>query len=450
MAASRKPLPNRAIVADVADVLARHVPPHARLVLALSGGLDSTVLLHALAALRESHPFELRAMHVHHGLSPHADAWADFCERLCTSHAVELTVHRVQIACDDAAGIEAAARRERQSIFAALDADFLLTAHQQDDQAETLLLQLLRGAGPKGLAGMAELQRRSGWRAAQLRPLLGTARADLLAYAQANGLAWVDDESNLDTRYRRNALRREVMPRLAEHFPGAGATLARAAALQAEAAELLDDLARLDAAAAIAGERLDCAALATLSPARARNLLRHFVDLQGQPMPSARRLNEALHQLLDARQDARVRVRIGPTAEIRRFRGHVYVVPVSAAPLVPVVWHGEAELSLPASGTLRLHAAVGQGLARRRLESGRVTLGWRAGGEHLRLAPQGPLRSLKNLLQERAVAPWLRECLPILTCEGDLVWAAEIGCHADWLASPDEPGLVPDWQPAPR
>ncbi|MDP1533080.1 MAG: tRNA lysidine(34) synthetase TilS, partial [Rubrivivax sp.] len=157
----------------MADVLARHVAPRARLTLALSGGLDSVVLLDALVALREHYSFELEAVHVHHGLSPRADEWADFCTRLCASHAVELRVHRVEIARDDAAGIEAAARRARLRIFSSVDADFLLTAHQQDDQAETLLLQLLRGAGPKGLAAMPELQRLRDWRAAQLRPLLG-------------------------------------------------------------------------------------------------------------------------------------------------------------------------------------------------------------------------------------------------------------------------------------
>src|SRR3569623_424861 len=142
MEASRKPLPNKAIVAEVADVLGRHAHPHARLTLALSGGLDSVALLHALLALRDSHPSALRAVHVHHGLSPHADDWADFCSRLCATHAVELTIRRVQIARDDPAGIEAAARRERQRIFAAVDAAFLLTAPHQDAPAETLLLQL--------------------------------------------------------------------------------------------------------------------------------------------------------------------------------------------------------------------------------------------------------------------------------------------------------------------
>jgi tRNA(Ile)-lysidine synthase len=443
MAASRKPLPNKPVAAAVAASLARHVPPHARLVLALSGGLDSVSLLHALLALRDQHPFTLRAVHVHHGLSPHAGRWADFCAQRCAAHAVELAVHSVQIARDDAAGIEAAARRERQRIFAALDADFLLTAHQQDDQAETLVLQLLRGAGPKGLAAMAELQQRPGWRAAQLRPLLGVARAGLLAYAQANALEWVDDESNRDVRYRRNALRQQVMPLLAMHFPGAGATLARAAALQADAAGLLDDLARSDAAAAIAGARLDCMLLAGLSAPRARNLLRYFIEQHGLPMPNARQLNEALHQLLDARGDARVCVRLGQV-EVWRFRGGAYLVPIAPPPAEPVRWQGESRLAVPSAGMdVRMDIEQGAGLKQAALASGVVTLGVRRGGERLRLHAGGSHRSLKNLMQEYAIPPWQRERLPLLWCDGRLLWAAGIGFDADALAAPGESGIVP-------
>lgn len=411
--------------------------------LGLSGGLDSAVLLHVLLALREQHPFALRAVHVHHGLSPDADDWADFCARLCASNAVELSIHRVRIARDDAAGIEAAARRERQRIFAALEADFLLTAHQQNDQAETLLLQLLRGAGPKGLAAMAELQGRPGWRAAQLRPLLGVTRAGLQDYAQSYGLTWVDDESNRDTRYRRNALRQQVMPLLAAHFPGSSATLARAAALQADAAELLDDLARLDAETAIAGDRLDCAMLAGLSRPRARNLLRHFIEQHGQPMPNARQLDEALHQLRDAVRDARVCVRLG-AMELWRFRGGAYLVPLAPAPAAPVRWQGEASLWVPAAEVrVQMDAVTGAGLKRAVLAAGQVTLGVRQGGERLRVHAGGPRRSLKNLLQEQAIPPWQRDRLPLLWCNGQLLWAAGIGLDADASAAADEPGILP-------
>ncbi|MHB0974869.1 MAG: tRNA lysidine(34) synthetase TilS [Thiobacillus sp.] len=431
----------------MADVLARHVFPHARLTLALSGGLDSVVLLHALLALRDQSPFALQAVHVHHGLSPHADDWAGFCGRLCATHAVELSIHRVQVARDDPAGIEAAARRARQRVFAGLDTDFLLTAHQQDDQAETLLLQLLRGAGPKGLAAMAEMQSRPGWRAAQLRPLLNVARADLLRAAQAQGLAWVDDESNLDTRYRRNALRQQVMPLLARHFPGAGRTLARAAALQADAAGLLDDLARQDAREAIAGDRLDCAALAHLSIPRARNLLRHFIEQHGQTLPSLRRLDEALHQLRDAHADARVRVNLGQM-DVWRYRGGAYLVPVPPPGAGTVRWQGEAAVRVPAAGvSVRMDRVNGAGLRRSVLEACEVTLGVRSGGERLRLHEGGPRRSLKNLLQEHAIPPWQRERLPLMWCDGRLVWAAGIGFEADLCASPGEAGVLPQVEP---
>lgn len=427
----------------MADALGRHVPPHARGALALSGGLDSVVLLHALVALRDQHPLELRAVHVHHGLSPHADDWADFCGRLCAAHAVELTVHRVRIARDDPAGIEAAARRERQRVFAALDADFLLTAHHQDDQAETLLLQLLRGAGPKGLAAMAEMQAPSGWRAALLRPLLSVARADLLRAAQERGLAWVDDESNQDVRYRRNALRHEAMPLLARHFPGAGRTLARAAALQADAADLLDELARLDAREAIAGDRLDCAALARLSIPRARNLLRHFIERHDQAMPSLRRLDEVLRQLRDAHGDARVRVSLGPMA-CWRYRGGAYLVPAGPPQAGAVDWHGETTIRVPAAGvSVRMDGVTGTGLSRAALAAGKVTFGVRAGGERLRLHAGGPRRSLKNLMQEHAIPPWQRERLPLMWCDGRLAWAAGIGFEADLCAAPGEDGVLP-------
>ena len=427
----------------MAACLVRHVPSTARLTLALSGGLDSIVLLHALSVLQLRHPFQLRAVHVHHGLSPRADEWADFCSQICTSLSIDLAIHHVRIAADDPAGVEAAARRERRHVFAALDTDFLLTAHHRNDQAETLLLQLLRGSGPKGLSAMAEWQPLPDWQAAQLRPLLNVTRAELRDYAQVHGLAWVEDESNLDSRYRRNALRQEVMPLLESHFPGAVVTLARATALQAEASGLLDDLARIDAQGAIQGDRLDCQALGVLPAARARNLLRHFIGLQGWPMPSARRLNEALHQLLDASQVARVCVKLNGVT-LHRFRGGAYLVPVRAhSEQIPVEWLGETVLNLGAVDIqVMFTPTVGVGLKRVLLDTGRVELRLRAGRERMRLTPGGPHRKLKNLLQESALPPWERDRLPLLVCDGQLVWAAGIGMDADFLAGPQEAGLT--------
>lgn len=451
MAASRKRLSNNPAATAVAASLARHVAPHSRLTLALSGGLDSVALLHLLLSQRDRHPILLDAVHIHHGLSAHADHWADFCVELCAAQDVELRVHRVQVARDDPAGIEAAARRERQRIFAALNSDFLLTAHHQDDQAETLLIQLLRGAGPKGLAAMPENHPGRNGAPHHLRPLLDVSRHDLRRYADSHALRWVEDDSNADMRYRRNALRLHLLPEINTHFPGATATLARAATLQADASALLDELAQQDAATAIQHAQLDCAALAALSNARARNLLRYFIEQQsaslappnGHALPSARRLNEALHQLRDARRDAQVCLSLG-YAELVRFRSRAMLVAPAPAVSAPLDWQGEAQLYLPAArATVVFESTVGSGLKRALLDAGRVTLGVRRGGERLRLHPDGSHRSLKNLFQEHDIPPWQRDRLPVLWLDDRLVWAAGIGLDADTLAGVDEAGLLP-------
>jgi len=432
-------------------VLARHVPADAALTLAYSGGLDSGVLLHALAALRGSHPLRLDALHIHHGLSPHADAWARFCADRCAALGVPLRIVRVQLAPRDPAGVEAAARRARRLAFAACDADFLATAHHLDDQAETLLLQALRGAGPKGLAGMAECQRPRGWQAAQLRPLLGLSRTLLLAAAREQSLEWVEDESNADLRYRRNVLRHAVLPTLASHFPGSPATLARAAAHQAEAAALLDELAAIDAAQALAatsaGWRLDCVVLASLSEARGRNLLRHFIARHDVALPPARRLDEALRQATRGRPDARVCVDLG-AAQLWVWRGGAYVVR-SFTPPPPVAWRGEGALNLPGVGCLTLTPATAEGLRQSALEAGLLVLGCRRGGERMRPQAGGATRSLKTLLQEQAMPPWLRARVPVLRCGDAIVWVGGVGCDADWLAGTGETGLRITWCAAP-
>lgn len=429
--------------AALTDALQRHTVPGQTLVLGLSGGVDSVSLLHALRHPEFSH-YDVSCVHVHHGLSPHADAWTDFCEALCAQYGFALSVHRVVIHRDDPAGIEGAARAARQHVFAQLDTDVVLTAHHQNDQAETLLLQLLRGAGPKGLAAMAEWQRHHTWRAAQLRPWLQITRTQIEHYARAHALEWIEDESNTDTAYGRNYLRHSLLPLLAQRFPSVVPTLARSAALQAEVSELLQDLAKHDAESCVSGVCLDCRGLADLSQPRARNLLRWFIEQQGLRMPSERRLDESLRQLLHATQDARVRVTIHPGIELRRYRHGAYMVPVRAlGQQAPVRWQGEPALRLDQAGwEIAFDRIHGAGLSLAKLHTTQVELGVRQGGERIQLKKNGVHRSLKNLLQEAGLPPWQRQCLPLLWCDGQLVWAYGIGLDADYLATPEEPGIV--------
>ena len=445
MGTTRKLPSSKRLDETLAAVLERHVAPHSRLVLGLSGGMDSVVLLHLLRACQAQYAFELACVHVHHGLSPHADKWAGFCEQLCRAANIPLSVHRVIINRNDPAGLEAAARVQRHQVFASIAADFVLTAHHQNDQAETFLLQLLRGAGTKGLAGMAEVQQHAGWLATLLRPLLNISRPEIEQYAQAHTLDWVEDESNTDTAYTRNYLRHTMLPLLASRFPAAVPTLARSAALQADATGLLEDLARIDAKLCVAGDRLDCANLAKLPLARAANLLRWFIGQHGLRMISQRRLDESLRQLVNAAADAHLSIVINPGIELRRYRGGAYLVAARAcAKQATVLWQGEPKLQLQQAGwdvTLRPDRGVGLSLAR--LKAAHVQLGVRQGGERIRLVKNGAHRSLKNLLQESALPPWQRACLPLLWCGNELVWADEIGFAADYLASADELGVVP-------
>jgi len=408
---------------------------------ALSGGLDSMVLLDALATLASRYGVTLSAIHVHHGLSPNADRWAEFCAAQCAVREVPLTLHRVALARASGRSLEALARAARYERLLAADVDVIALAHHADDQAETLLLQLLRGAGPHGLAAMPSW--RDG-RPALLRPLLALPRATLAACAAARGLAWIEDESNEDCRYARNAIRRDVAPALAIHFAGYPATLLRAARHQVDAAALLDELAEIDAAKAIDPAGLDCARLAALSPARARNLLRWFVRSEGLRPPSHARLSDMLRQLLGAAPDARVRIALDG-AEIGRHRGRI-AVHASAPPAFERVWHGETEVELP-HGVLAFERTRGAGVAAAKLEHSHVALRSRAGGEHIRLAANRPTRAVKKLLQEAHVPPWERQSLPLLWSGEELVAVPGIGVALGFQARPDEPSWRLEWRP---
>jgi tRNA(Ile)-lysidine synthase len=431
----------------------RVIPPRpVRMTVALSGGRDSMALLDALATLAPELGLDLSALHVHHGLSANADAWASFCADQCAARHVPLAVHRAEIIRSAGESLEARARAARYAAYAAVDADLLALAHHADDQAETLLLQLLRGAGPHGLAAMpARRSMRAG--PALLRPFLALPRAAIDAYAAARGLAWVDDESNANTGVKRNFVRHEVAPRLAAAFPGYPATLARAAAHQAEAALLSDDLARLDARDAIVDTAADgpvlgraaLIALAARAPHRARNLLRWFLRGHDLAAPSAARLAAMLDQLVRAAPDGRVRL-VHAGAELGLHRGRIVVHARAVAPFA-VAWRGEGLLALP-HGTLEFAPCVGAGVERAALGSGTVTIRSRAGGERIRLAGDRPRRALKGLLQDAGMPPWQRASLPLVYCGDTLAAVPGIGVDAAFQAAAGRPGYEIRWRPA--
>ncbi len=419
-----------------------------RYLVAYSGGLDSTVLLHALrqADLAAGQP--IVAVHVDHGLQAKARAWERHCRQFAKRLGVRYVARRVEIRDSDPRGVEAAARGERYRVLADLTqaGDHVLTAHHQEDQAETLLLNLMRGSGTAGLAGIGEVQPFG--KGLLLRPLLGVPRAELEAYAAAHALAWCEDPSNADSRYDRNYLRHQVLPALRGRWPAVSARLARSAELLAEASELQDELAALDLAA-LGGDpaRLDLEGLRRLSPARQRNVLRSAIRRQGLPAAPSTRLQQALDELLPAPPDAQPLVR-WPGGELRRYRGSLYVLP-------PVEYGVPREtLVLPADGRA---VPLGSSLGHLRLERAPrgidpalvaegLRISFRAGGETLRPAGREHTHALKKLLQERGVLPWMREFVPLLYAGGELVavgdlWVADQAVRAE--------GYVVRWMDRP-
>ncbi len=419
-----------------------------RIVVGLSGGVDSVVLLHALVQLAPRLGVAPSALHVQHGLSPHAQDWASFCAGLCRGLGVPLREVRVKVDRGSKLGIEAAAREARYAVFRQQQAEAVALGHHLDDQAETLLLQLLRGAGVRGLSAMpAARVLEAGSSLRLVRPLLSVTRAQILTYAEEAGLSWVEDESNSDPAVDRSFLRARILPQLVERFPGLRDTLGRAAHNLADAALLLDDLATSDARGALAGDSLAVSALAGLSPARARNLLRWYLEQQSLTPPSRDQLEEALRQALAARGDARIQVKLG-AAWLRRHRGRLYLEPSGQEEVRGwrLTWTGRRELSLPAGlSSIRFDPVHGAGLSLARLCLGEVVVRSRLGGERMRLAANRPSRTLKNLLQEAAVPEWERNRFPLVFAEDCLVWVPQVGMDHRYAAQAGEQGVLPQW-----
>ena len=394
--------------------------PQAPLCVGYSGGLDSTALLHALAALPAARERGLRAWHVHHGLHEHADAWAAHCQSACDALGIALTVSHVEVA-PRGQGREAAARHARYAAFVdgLGDDEVLVLAHHRDDQAETFLLRALRASGPDGLGAMRRW--RDFGRGRLWRPLLQAPRTVLETYARENHLQWIDDPSNTDLSLDRNFLRARVLPVLRERWPHADAALAASAALCEQVGTLLDvgDAEALAAAATGAPSMLSLPALQRLPPARRARVLRRWVAGLGLPALPAAGIEQIEHCLLDAPIDGDATF-VWHGAAVRVWRDLLHAGPLQQ-PLPTqwqVPWDGGTPLELPGGESLALVGAD-------RFDE-IVTAHPRRGGERIVLPGRKHSHALKHVLQDLGVPPWERTRMPLLSAaDGEVLAAAD-------------------------
>ena len=451
----------------------RTASPHEPLAIACSGGLDSMVLLHLCAGYARAHGVALHVLHVHHGLSTNADAWLDHVEAASASIGARFEARRVDVK-NSGTGTEAAARKLRYAALGALcrahGVRLMLTAHHLDDQAETVLLQLLRGSGTAGLSGMdaanAAPDLLGNPELVMARPLLQHSREELAQYAAEHAISWVEDESNADPRFARNALRHNVMPALALAFPGFQQRFARSAAHAQSAQRLLTELAEQDLRASELNEALDVTVLRTLSLDRVTNLLRHWFGVRGMAMPSTAWLAELVTQLLEARPDAQLLV-THPECHVRRHRERLYITPklpelagmrdpddvgiegVAVRQAQDFIWSGEARIDFPDYGGILHFVDAEAGLDAAWLRTRPLQIDFRKGGERLKLAANRPTRSLKAHYQSSDVPAWERPRLPVVWAGKALLFAAGIGMDCAHAAAAGSPAISLHWVTTP-
>lgn len=399
-----------------------------------SGGLDSTVLLHALAQLNL--PVTLRALHINHQISPNADAWQMQCAKICARLNIEFHAEKVCVQ-NQGKGVEDAARTARYKIFEQYvgSGDYLFTAHHSNDQAETLLLRLMRGTGPRGLAAIAsERQLISGGKL--IRPLLHFSRAELEAYAQAQQLHWVEDESNQDDHYDRNFLRNQVMPLLQNRWPVFKRKWQQTAELCAQQEHLLEEFAQADLARANprverVGQSIDLSWLISLSLARRQHLLRYWLRQTGCELPETAHWHQLENQLFTAREDAQVSVAWARHA-LRPYRQRLFLLPAE----LPVM-----DLQINPVSQAQ-HDAPARYL---RTDLPDLNIRYRTGGERCKPVGRQHSQTLKKLLQEYQLEPWLRDLVPLLYSGEQLVAVGDVWICAGYVAQPGEAALELVW-----
>lgn len=418
--------------------------------IAYSGGIDSHVLLHVASAQQHHFPHaSFHALHINHALHRKADQWAEHCRRVCEQINIPCLVLDVDATPAVGESPEARAREVRYQAIKKLikEGDCLLTAHHQDDQVETLLLQLMRGSGPKGLAAMPQWAVFGAGHLA--RPLMEVRRDDIHSYAVANKLNWINDDSNLDTRYDRNFIRHEIVPKLLQRWPSLAQTVSRSARYCAESVEIIDDAARQQLEKINPGHSawLPVSGLKRLSTVQQKNLLRFWIHQRGLNVPSSAQLQQILDQVLLAAPDSEPCIS-WDGCQVRRYRDQLHVMaPLPAAPAKQSIpWDIRQSLRVEGMGELVARRASGHGVAARLVSGDNVSVGFRRGGESMQPTQRQQHHTLKKLFQEHGIPPWVRERAPFIYIDGQLAAVGEWFVSHPFAAQNSEDGYVFQWE----
>lgn len=418
-----------------------------QILVGFSGGLDSTLLLELLC--QRIDPSLITAVHINHGLSANADGWQASADHYCKQLGVNFYCQRVQVK-STGQGFEAAAREQRYAVFEDLikPGGLLFLGHHADDQAETVLYRLLRGSGPKGLSAMSSSRPIAS--GTLIRPLLTWKKSQLIACAKQLKLDWIEDESNLDNNFDRNYLRNRVLPEIAQRWPDYAESLQQSAELCGQSEQLAnemakDDFAHLDLREECSGWSIVIDNFRALSSLRQRNILRHWSVSSDSPQPVGRIIDEILHSVVNARDDATPKV-IWQSLKWTRFQGRLYLLAAQTEKFdhqQQTEWSMQAPLTLADNSVLQCNKIIGSGL---KANVGPVIIRYRQGGERCKPCDRDHSNSLKKLLQERAIPPWLRDRVPLLYVGDTLVAVANLWVCEGWNAVSGEAGLEVTWQ----
>ena len=414
------------------------------LLLGLSGGLDSSVLLHLLAEMQSKLNFKLKAIHIHHGLSPYADDWLDFCKKKCKSLDIDIYTEKVKVNKRSSLGIEGEARELRYQAIKKKQKDFVVLGHHQNDQAETFMLQLLRGSGLKGLAAIPEFDaKRNFW-----RPLLHIKKNLLESFAKENNIEYIEDESNQDERYDRNFIRQKVLPLIESRYPSTIETITRSVINIAEGYHLNESVALDDSKNVISDDKtfLLIKNLKNLSKLRAINLIRWWLSLNNLLMPSRKNIEELFRQVKNIKSDTSLNLKISDNFSIRASNNKLFIVEINnQSSNYDLIWSGQEEIELPNKSRLHFLKTKNGGLSLSKIGVKTLHIKSREGGEKLKLFSDQPSRSLKYLFQKADIPHWERDQIPLIFANKQLVVVPNLGIQLEYQANNGEEGYQINW-----